>query len=74
MYLNESQLEQLCLPDQLKQGDQGVSKEGEPEDHVNLLIDNVHRQGAHSRHFGNRGGHTKYVHGAHDHSGEHLDR
>ena len=64
--------EQVCLPDQLQQGDDGVGQEGKPENQINLLVHNIHWQGAHSRRLGDRGCHSKCVHRAHDDSREHL--
>ena len=41
----------MYLPEQLQHGEDGVRQEGEPENQVNLLVHNVHWQGAHSRHL-----------------------
>ena len=52
----------ICLPDQLQQGDESVRQEDEPEDQVDLLVHNVHRQGAQSGDLGNGGSQAKGVH------------
>ena len=57
-----SSFEQVCLPDQLDKGDNGVHEEAEPENQVNLLVHNVYRQGAQSRDLGNGGGEAKGAH------------
>ena len=49
-----------------------MRQEDEPENQVNLLVDNVHGQGAQARDLGNGGGEAKGVHRTHDDSGEHL--
>ena len=46
-----SSFEQVCLPDQLDKGDNGVHEEAEPENQVNLLVHYVYWQGAHSRYL-----------------------
>ena len=49
-----------------------MRQEDEPENQINLLVDNVHGQGAQARDLGNGGGEAKGVHRTHDDSGEHL--
>ena len=52
----------ICLPDQLQEGDESVRQEDEPEDQVDLLVNNVHWQGAQSGDLGNGGSQAKGVH------------
>ena len=49
-----------------------MRQEDEPENLVNLLVHNVHGQGAQSRDLGNGGGEAKDVHRTHDDSGKRL--
>ena len=53
----------IICPEQLQHGEDGVGKEGEPENQVNLLVHNVHWQGAHSRHLW-RAGHFQFFQNA----------
>ena len=49
-----------------------MRQEDEPENQVNLLVHDVHGQGAQSRDLGNGGGEAKGVHRTHDDSRKHL--